>query len=73
MASGKRKRNSSSATPKKRIEYVDSSSASQATPENPMYYEAESILDERGQKGARLYHVKWKVTDPETGQDWTST
>jgi hypothetical protein len=73
MATTKRKRNSTRAKPNKRVKHIDSSSASEATPESPTYWEADSILDELVLRGVKTYQIQWKGTDPKTGQDWEPT
>jgi hypothetical protein len=66
MATTKRKRNSTRAKPNKRPKYIDST-------ESLTYWEADCILDERTRKEVHEYYIKWKGTDPKTGQNWEPT
>ena len=64
MAQSKRKCNSIRTKPSKRPKYVDSSGSELS---GDKLWEADCILDEQIIRGIKRYHIKWKGTDPETG------
>ncbi|KAF1847931.1 uncharacterized protein K460DRAFT_333448 [Cucurbitaria berberidis CBS 394.84] len=71
MASQKRKRNSTRRQSNKRPKYTTSSDSDHTRDNSSPWWEAEDILEERIRGGKRQYLIKWKGTDPATGQDYS--